>query len=170
MNMIEARMTIDERLEALTQNLELFALRQTDGEERHDREMEEIRREGRAMRADLRSAFVLSLREERNERRRRQELDARTGRQAERENHPARRSPIVDRRSGAEFVPHSGCLHRVHAARRKRQPAQPVVCRRQATMKGRCPNPSPPAQSWLTTASSPALARVAWVKSTSPRT
>jgi len=39
--------------------------------------MEEIRREGRAMRADLRRAFALGVREARNERRRRQELDAR---------------------------------------------------------------------------------------------
>lgn len=124
-------MTLDERLEALTQSLELMALRQTDAEkwqiaaeerhtaaekwqtaaekwqttaeerqtaaeerliaaeerqiaaeerqiaaeERHDRDMEEIRREGRAMRADLRRAFAMGVREARNERRLRHELD-----------------------------------------------------------------------------------------------
>jgi hypothetical protein len=81
--------TIDERLEALTQSLELFAHMHTDAEarqagaeerqtaarERHDREMEEIRREGRAMRADMRRAFSMGVREARNARRRRQELD-----------------------------------------------------------------------------------------------
>jgi len=74
--------TIDERLEALTQSLELVAHMQGDAEkrataaqERHDREMEEIRREGRAMRADLRRAFAMGVREARNARRRRQELD-----------------------------------------------------------------------------------------------
>jgi hypothetical protein len=37
--------------------------------------MEEIRREGRAMRADLWRAFSMGVREARNARRRRQELD-----------------------------------------------------------------------------------------------
>ena len=68
-------MTIDERLEALTQSLELLAHLQADAEERHDREMEEIRREGRAMRVDLRRAFSMGVREARNARRRGQELD-----------------------------------------------------------------------------------------------
>jgi len=67
--------TIDERLEALTQSLELLAHMQADAEERHDREMEEIRREGRAMRTDMRRAFSMGVREARNARRRRQELD-----------------------------------------------------------------------------------------------
>jgi hypothetical protein len=47
-------LTIDERLEALTQSLELLAHQRTDSDarlsaaaERHDREMEDIRREGR---------------------------------------------------------------------------------------------------------------------------
>ena len=96
-------MTIDERLqrlterhEALTQSLELLVHQQVDAEgrmaaaeerlaaaeerlaaaeERHDREMEDIRREARAMRSDLRRAFSMGVREVRNERRRRQELD-----------------------------------------------------------------------------------------------
>ncbi len=89
-------MTIDERLEALRQSLELRAHQQADAdqrhkeaeerqkeaderaiaaEERHDREMEEIRREGRAMRTDLRRAFSMGVREARNARRRGQELD-----------------------------------------------------------------------------------------------
>jgi len=74
--------TIDERLEALTQSLELLAHLQADSEgranaaeERHDREMEDIRREGRAMRADMRRAFAMGVREARNARRRRSELD-----------------------------------------------------------------------------------------------
>jgi hypothetical protein len=74
--------TIDERLEALTQSLELLAHQQADAEERavaagkrHDREMEDIRREGRAMRADLRRAFSMGVQEARNARRRRQELE-----------------------------------------------------------------------------------------------
>jgi hypothetical protein len=88
--------TIDERLEALTQSLELVAHQMADtercqiaaeerqiaaeerataAEERHDREMEEIRREGRAMRADLRRAFAMGVREARNARNRRQELE-----------------------------------------------------------------------------------------------
>jgi hypothetical protein len=81
--------TIDERLEklterheALTQSLELLGHRQADAEERqiaakerHDREMDDIRREERAMRADLRRAFALGVREARHDRRRRQELD-----------------------------------------------------------------------------------------------
>ena len=49
--------------------------RQSAAEERHDREMEDIRREGRAFRGDLRRAVALGVREARNERRRRQELD-----------------------------------------------------------------------------------------------
>jgi chromosome segregation ATPase len=96
-------MTIDERLEALTQSLELMVLRQNDAEERasaaeerhnreierhnreiedhnremerHNREMEEIRREARAMRTELRRAFVMGVQEARNQRRRSQELD-----------------------------------------------------------------------------------------------
>jgi hypothetical protein len=67
--------TIDERLEALTQSLELLAHMPADAEARHNREMEEIRREGRAMRADMRRAFSMGVREARNARRRRQELD-----------------------------------------------------------------------------------------------
>ena len=75
-------MTIDERLEALAQSLELLAHMHADGEarvnaaeERHDREMEDIRREARAMRADLRRAFSMGVREARNARKRGQELD-----------------------------------------------------------------------------------------------
>jgi uncharacterized membrane-anchored protein YjiN (DUF445 family) len=75
-------MSIDERLEALAHSLELLAHLHTDAEERqaaaeerHDREMEDIRREGRAMRSDLRRAFAMGVREARNERKRRQELD-----------------------------------------------------------------------------------------------
>jgi hypothetical protein len=75
-------MNIDDRLEALAQSLELLAhmhadaeQRQSAAEERHDREMEDIRREGRAFRSDLRRAFAMGVREARNERKRRQELD-----------------------------------------------------------------------------------------------
>jgi uncharacterized membrane-anchored protein YjiN (DUF445 family) len=89
-------MNIDDRLEALAQSLELLAHmhadaeqrqsaaeerqsaaeeRQSAAEERHDREMEDIRREGRAFRSDLRRAFAMGVREARNERKRRQELD-----------------------------------------------------------------------------------------------
>ena len=71
-------MTIDERLEALTQSLELLAHLQADSERRHDREMEEIRKEGRAMRADMRRAFAMGVHEARNARRRRQELEEKT--------------------------------------------------------------------------------------------
>jgi hypothetical protein len=74
--------TIDERLEALKHSLELLARlhadageRQTAAEERHDREMEDIRREGRAMRADMRRARSMCVREARNERRRAWESD-----------------------------------------------------------------------------------------------
>jgi hypothetical protein len=74
--------TIDERLEALTQSLELLAHLQADSEglanaaeERPGRELEDIRREGRAMRADMRRAFAMGVREARNARRRRSELD-----------------------------------------------------------------------------------------------
>ena len=82
-------MTLDERLEAITQTLELVARQQADAEERiaaaeqraaaaeerHDRDMEDIRREARAMRADLRRAFALGVQEARNQRRRSRELD-----------------------------------------------------------------------------------------------
>jgi len=75
-------MTIDERLErlverheALIESVEMLALRQADYEERHEREMEEIRKEGAATRAELRRAFRLGVLEARHERRRRQELD-----------------------------------------------------------------------------------------------
>jgi len=75
-------MTIDERLdrlverhEALTQNVELLEERQiaaeerqAAAEERHNREMGEIR-------GVLRHAVALSVREARNERKRRRELD-----------------------------------------------------------------------------------------------
>ncbi|HTT65576.1 MAG TPA: hypothetical protein VMG35_27195 [Bryobacteraceae bacterium] len=77
-------MTIDERLEklaerheALTETVELLAQRQADAEKQHEREMSDIRREAAAMRADFRRAVALGVREARNERRRRQELDAR---------------------------------------------------------------------------------------------
>jgi DNA repair exonuclease SbcCD ATPase subunit len=79
----QAGMTIDERLEklaerheALTETVELLAQRSVAAEERHDREMDEIRQEARATHADLRRAFELGVREARNERRRRQELAA----------------------------------------------------------------------------------------------
>jgi hypothetical protein len=74
--------TIDERLEALTQSLELLAHLQADGEarakaaeERHDREMADIRRADAAMRAYLRRAVAVGVREARNARRRSSELD-----------------------------------------------------------------------------------------------
>jgi hypothetical protein len=88
-------MDIDARLQALTESLELLAHmhadaerrqderqsaaeeRQIVAEKRHDREMEDIRREGRAFRADLRRAVALGVREARHERKRRQELDER---------------------------------------------------------------------------------------------
>ena len=75
-------MNIDDRLQALRQSLELRAHMQADAEqrqsaaeERHDREMEDIRREGRAFRSDLRRAFAMGVREARYERKRRQGLD-----------------------------------------------------------------------------------------------
>jgi uncharacterized protein Yka (UPF0111/DUF47 family) len=74
--------TIDERLEklverheALTQSMELMEERQIAAEERHEREMADIRREGDRMRTDMRRAFAMGVREARNERRRRRELD-----------------------------------------------------------------------------------------------
>jgi hypothetical protein len=68
-------MTIDERLEAVTQGLELLALRQVDAEERHDREVAEIRRLATKTQADLRRAVILGVREARNERSRRRAVD-----------------------------------------------------------------------------------------------
>jgi uncharacterized membrane-anchored protein YjiN (DUF445 family) len=68
-------MNIDERLEALAQSLELLAHMHSDAEKKHDLEMEDIRREGRMFRADLRRAFALGVHEARDERKRRQELD-----------------------------------------------------------------------------------------------
>jgi chromosome segregation ATPase len=96
-------MTLDERLEALAQSMEVLQGMQMDNEkrfaaaderiaaaderiaaaderiaaaeERHDREMEDIRREARAMRTDLRRAFALGVQEARNERRRSAALD-----------------------------------------------------------------------------------------------
>jgi hypothetical protein len=67
--------TIDERLEALRRSLELRAHMQADAEKRHDREMADIRREGRAMRDDMRRARCMCVREARNERRRGLESD-----------------------------------------------------------------------------------------------
>jgi len=78
-----------ERHEALTQSVELMEERQLAAEERqiaaeerqiaaeerHEREMADIRREAAAMRTDLRRAFAMGVREARNERRRRRELD-----------------------------------------------------------------------------------------------
>ncbi|MGA2742259.1 MAG: hypothetical protein ABSG65_33070 [Bryobacteraceae bacterium] len=98
---IDARLErLTERHETLTQSLELLAhmhadaekrqeerhieaekrqmeaeKRQAEAEQRHNREMEVIRREGRAFRGDLRRAFAMGVREARNERKRRQELD-----------------------------------------------------------------------------------------------
>ncbi|MGA2594278.1 MAG: hypothetical protein ABSH32_30635 [Bryobacteraceae bacterium] len=86
-------MTIDERLEklaerheALTQSLELLVHRQADAEERqiaaeerHEREMADIRREAVTMRTDLRRAFAMGVREARTERSRRRELDEKIG-------------------------------------------------------------------------------------------
>ena len=66
-------MTIDERLEKLAERHEVL----TQTVEHHEREMAEIRREGAATRAILRRAIVLGVREARNKRKRRQELDAR---------------------------------------------------------------------------------------------
>jgi hypothetical protein len=61
-------MNLDDRLEALRRSLELRAQmhagaehRQSAAEERHDREMEDIRREGRAFRSDLRRAFAMGV-------------------------------------------------------------------------------------------------------------
>jgi hypothetical protein len=64
-------MTIDERLEAVTQSLELLARMHVEGEERHNREMG-------AMRAYLNHAVRFAVREARNERKRRKELELRT--------------------------------------------------------------------------------------------
>jgi hypothetical protein len=91
-------MTIDERLEALTQSVELLALRQADAEERHEREMADIRREAAATRADFRRAFAMGVREMRNERRRRQEL---ADTQRERMEHLQK---LVDRVAAAQLV------------------------------------------------------------------
>ena len=73
-------MTIDERLEmlaerhqTLTETVQVLA----GGEARHEREMAEIRRIATTTRAVLLRAVRLGVREARNERRRRQELDAR---------------------------------------------------------------------------------------------
>jgi len=63
--------TFEERLEKLAERHEVL----TQGVELHEREMAEIRREGALMRADLRRAFAMGVREARNERRRRRELD-----------------------------------------------------------------------------------------------
>ncbi|HXM44796.1 MAG TPA: hypothetical protein VN924_26400 [Bryobacteraceae bacterium] len=86
-------MDIDARLQALTESLKLLAhmhadaekrqeerhieaeKRQEEAEQRHNREMEVIRREGRAFRGDLRRAVAMGVREARNERSRRQEWD-----------------------------------------------------------------------------------------------
>jgi len=67
--------TIDERLEKLTERHEAL----TQSVELHEREMAEIRREGALMRTDLRRAFAMGVREARNERRRRRELDEKIG-------------------------------------------------------------------------------------------
>ena len=86
-------MTFEERLEklaerhqALTESLELLAHRQADAEdrqiaaeERHEREMADIRREAVTMRTDLRRAFAMGVREARHERSRRRELDEKIG-------------------------------------------------------------------------------------------
>ena len=61
-------MTIDERIEALTMNLELLTEHTADGEERHEREMADIR-------AELRRGVRLSIQEARAERGRRQKLE-----------------------------------------------------------------------------------------------
>jgi hypothetical protein len=53
----------------------LLEERQIAAEERHEREMADIRREGDRMRTDMRRAFAIGVREARNERRRRRELD-----------------------------------------------------------------------------------------------
>jgi len=74
--------TIDERLEklterheALTRSVELMEQSQIAAAERHEREMADIRQAGAAMRADMRRAFAMGVREARNARRRRQELE-----------------------------------------------------------------------------------------------
>src|ERR1039457_2548333 len=61
-------MHIDERLAALVETVELLVEHQAAGEERHDREMADIRR-------DLRRAFALGVQEARNQRRRGAALD-----------------------------------------------------------------------------------------------
>ena len=75
-------MTIDERLEklaerheALTRSVELMEQSQIAAAERHDREMADLRRADAALRANLRRAVALGVREARNARRRRSELD-----------------------------------------------------------------------------------------------
>jgi len=77
-------MTFEERIEALTQSLELAARLQMDAAERHDqqiaqhdREIERIDREIERTNRTLRWAIRLGVREARNERKRRQELDRR---------------------------------------------------------------------------------------------
>jgi hypothetical protein len=128
-------MTIDERLEALTQSLELLVHQHSDAgarlttaqiaaderiaasderiaaaEERHDREMEDVRREARAMRVDLRRAFALGVQEARNER---------TQHRAGREDHPDRSGAINHRREAAG-------LYRLPTPRRERKAARPL--------------------------------------------
>jgi hypothetical protein len=75
-------MTFEERIEAITQTLELSARMQVDAAERHDRQIAEHDRQiaehdREIARIDrtLRRAIRLGVREARNERKRRQELD-----------------------------------------------------------------------------------------------
>lgn len=74
-------MTLDERLEALTQSLELQVSLQGDAQlrndeaiARHDREMAELRASQAKTEAELRRAFRLGVHEARAERRKRKEL------------------------------------------------------------------------------------------------
>jgi hypothetical protein len=89
-------MTFEERIEAITQTLELSTRMQVDAAERHDRQIAEhdrqiaehdreiarIDREIQRTNHILRRAIRLGVREARNERKRRQELDQHVKEQA----------------------------------------------------------------------------------------
>src|SRR5467141_3974508 len=78
-------MTIDERLEALmarhealTMNVELMQTAQAESQARHDREMAEIRVEGRKFRDDLRRWATVGVKEARRHRDRIKELETKS--------------------------------------------------------------------------------------------
>jgi len=74
-------MNIDERLEALTLNVELLLSKQVDAEERADREMSDLRAELNrglsTVQAELHRGIRMSIEEQRRERERRKQLDSR---------------------------------------------------------------------------------------------